>query len=145
MPNYNTLFNICFINGSTWRNIKLCKKIRCICFSPVILSICVIIFTLTFDHYIESTISISLSLIMAGILQVSFMFVCVKRADLNLPIIFNPSDPDVKKLLINMGPATISSGVQQLNLSYPNLLLALLKVLFLYYLMPTGYINFLYQ
>ena len=92
------------------------KKFAAFAFSPVILSICVIIFTLTFDHYIESTISISLSLIMAGILQVSFMFVCVKRADLNFPIIFNPSDPDVKKLLINMGPATISSGVQQLNL-----------------------------
>ncbi|AFC72631.1 integral membrane protein MviN [Rickettsia rhipicephali str. 3-7-female6-CWPP] len=92
------------------------KKFAAFAFSPVILSICVIIFTLTFDHYIESTISISLSLIMAGILQVSFMFVCVKRAALNFPIIFNPSDPDVKKLLINMGPATISSGVQQLNL-----------------------------
>ncbi|ACP53687.1 MAG: murein biosynthesis integral membrane protein MurJ [Rickettsia africae] len=92
------------------------KKFAAFAFSPVILSICVIIFTLTFDHYIESTISISLSLIMAGILQVSFMFVCVKRADLNFPIIFNPSDPDVKKLLINMGPATISSGIQQLNL-----------------------------
>ncbi|AFC69812.1 multidrug transporter MurJ [Rickettsia amblyommatis] len=92
------------------------KKFAAFAFAPVILSICVIIFTLTFDHYIESTISISLSLIMAGILQVSFMFVCVKRADLNFPIIFNPSDPDVKKLLINMGPATISSGIQQLNL-----------------------------
>ncbi|ABY72866.1 virulence factor [Rickettsia rickettsii str. Arizona] len=92
------------------------KKFAAFAFSPVILSICVIIFTLTFDHYIESTISISLSLIMAGILQVSFMFVCVKRADLNFPIIFNLSDPDVKKLLINMGPATISSGIQQLNL-----------------------------
>nr|WP_016830854.1 murein biosynthesis integral membrane protein MurJ [Rickettsia conorii] len=92
------------------------KKFAAFAFSPVILSICVIIFTLTFDHYIESTISISLSLIIAGILQVSFMFVCVKRADLNFPIIFNPSDPDVKKLLINMGPATISSGIQQLNL-----------------------------
>ena len=92
------------------------KKFAAFAFSPVILSICVIIFTLTFDHYIESTISISLSLIMAGILQVSFMFVCVKRADLNFPIIFNPSDPDVKKLLINMGPATISSSIQQLNL-----------------------------
>ncbi|MCX4084053.1 murein biosynthesis integral membrane protein MurJ [Rickettsia hoogstraalii] len=92
------------------------KKFAAFAFSPVILSVCVIIFTLTFDNYIESTISISLSLIIAGILQVSFMFVCVKRADLNFPIIFNPSDPDVKKLLINMGPATISSGVQQLNL-----------------------------
>ncbi|WP_410528031.1 murein biosynthesis integral membrane protein MurJ [Rickettsia tamurae] len=89
------------------------KKFAAFAFSPIILSVCVIIFTLTFDNY---TISISLSLIIAGILQVSFMFVCVKRADLNFPIIFNPSDPDVKKLLINMGPATISSGVQQLNL-----------------------------
>ena len=92
------------------------KKFSAFAFSPVILSVCVIIFTLTFDNYIESTISISLSLIVAGILQVAFMFVCVQRADLNFPIIFNPNDPDVKKLLINMGPATISSGIQQLNL-----------------------------
>ncbi|MCZ6902285.1 MAG: murein biosynthesis integral membrane protein MurJ [Rickettsia endosymbiont of Ixodes persulcatus] len=92
------------------------KKFAAFAFSPVILSVCVIICTLMLDDYMESTISISLSLIIAGILQVSFMFICVKRADLNFPIIFNPSDPDVKKLLINMGPATISSGVQQLNL-----------------------------
>ncbi|BBJ31905.1 putative lipid II flippase MurJ [Rickettsia asiatica] len=92
------------------------KKFAAFAFSPVILSVCVIICTLMLDDYMESIISISLSLIIAGILQVSFMFISVKRANLSFPIIFNPSDPDVKKLLINMGPATISSGVQQLNL-----------------------------
>lgn len=92
------------------------KRFAAFAFSPVILSVCVIICTLMLDNYIESTISISLSLIIAGILQVSFMFVCVKRADLSFPIMFKPNDPDVKKLLVNMGPATISSGVQQLNL-----------------------------
>lgn len=92
------------------------KRFAAFAFSPVILSVCVIICTLMLDNYTESTISISLSLIIAGILQVSFIFVCVKRADLSFPFIFKPNDPDVKKLLINMGPATISSGVQQLNL-----------------------------
>ncbi|HJD65140.1 MAG TPA: murein biosynthesis integral membrane protein MurJ [Rickettsia endosymbiont of Diachasma alloeum] len=92
------------------------KRFAAFAFSPVILSVCVILCTLMLDNYTESTISISLSLIIAGILQVSFMFVCVKRANLSFPFIFKPNDPDVKKLLINMGPATISSGVQQLNL-----------------------------
>ncbi|WP_341791044.1 murein biosynthesis integral membrane protein MurJ [Rickettsia endosymbiont of Gonocerus acuteangulatus] len=92
------------------------KRFAAFAFSPVILSVCVIVCTLMLDNYTESTVSISLSLIIAGILQVSFMFVCVKRADLSFPFIFKPNDPDVKKLLINMGPATISSGVQQLNL-----------------------------
>lgn len=92
------------------------KKFAAFAFSPVILSVCVIIFTLMLGDYTDSTISISLSLIIAGILQVAFMFFCVKRADLSFPIIFSVRDPDVKKLLINMGPATISSGVQQLNL-----------------------------
>ncbi|ADE30126.1 murein biosynthesis integral membrane protein MurJ [Rickettsia prowazekii] len=92
------------------------KKFAAFAFSPIILSVCVIIFTLIFGNYIESTISISVSLIIAGILQVVFMFICVKKADLHFPIIFHTNDPDVKKLLINMGPATISSGVQQLNL-----------------------------
>ncbi len=92
------------------------KRFAAFAFSPVILSVCVIIGTLILDNYTDSTISIILSLIIAGILQVSFMFVCVKRAGLSFPFIFKPNDPDVKTLLINMGPATISSGVQQLNL-----------------------------
>ncbi|XVN41167.1 MAG: murein biosynthesis integral membrane protein MurJ [Rickettsia endosymbiont of Argas persicus] len=92
------------------------KRFAAFAFSPVILSVCVIICTLMLDNYTESSVSISLSLIIAGILQVSFMYICVKRADLSFPFIFKPNDPDVKKLLINMWPATISSGVQQLNL-----------------------------
>ena len=92
------------------------KKFAAFAFSPVILSVCVIICTLTLNNYLEPTISISLSLIIAGVLQVSFMFICIKRADLSFPFILKPNDPDVKKLLINMGPAIVSSSVQQLNL-----------------------------
>ncbi|MFY9590005.1 murein biosynthesis integral membrane protein MurJ [Rickettsia endosymbiont of Halotydeus destructor] len=92
------------------------KKFAAFAFVPSILSICVIIFTLWLDNYLESVISISIALVIAGISQVAFMFICVKRAGLTFPIVFKPKDKDVKKFLINMGPAAISSGVQQLNL-----------------------------
>ncbi|MCC8369295.1 MAG: murein biosynthesis integral membrane protein MurJ [Rickettsia endosymbiont of Oxypoda opaca] len=92
------------------------KKFAAFAFVPSILSICVIICTLWLDNYLESVIAISMALIIAGILQVSFMFICVKRAGLVFPLVFKPQDKDVKKFLINMGPAAISSGVQQLNL-----------------------------
>lgn len=92
------------------------KKFAAFAFSPVILSIVVIIATLILKQHIDPPISICCALIIAGILQVLFMFYCVARAKLLFPINFNPANKDVRKFLTNMGPATITSGVQQLNL-----------------------------
>ncbi len=92
------------------------KRFAAFAFSPVIMSLTVILLTLILDDNLPEEISISISLLISGILQIIFMTYCVIRAGLTFPITFDPSSKDVKQFLRNMGPATISSGVQQLNL-----------------------------
>lgn len=92
------------------------KKFAAFAFSPVILSVVVIIATQILQKHIDPPISICLSLMIAGILQVLFMFYCIARAKLLFPMTLDLPNRDVKKFLINMGPAAMSSGVQQLNL-----------------------------
>lgn len=91
-------------------------KFAAFAFVPVLLNIVVIIGTLFMQQQIQPSIAISISVVLAGVLQVMFMYYCLKRANLLFPLLFNYEDKAVKKFLINMGPATISSGVQQLNL-----------------------------
>lgn len=85
-------------------------------FVPIIMNISVIIVTIALRSDIAPQYGVAISLIVAGILQVGFMFYCVYRNDLTFPLKFNPKDKDVSKLLRNMGPATLGSGTQQLNL-----------------------------
>lgn len=92
------------------------KKFAAFAFTPIIMNIIVIIFTVLLQSKYTAAISIAISLIIAGVLQVLFMYICLVRADLSFPLVFKPKDKDVQKLLKNMGPATMSSGAQQLNL-----------------------------
>ncbi len=92
------------------------KKFAAFAFVPSILSLGVIAGTLMAERYFPLAYSAALSLLMAGMLQVAFMFYCLRKANLKFPVIFTPSDRDVKKFLFNMGPAVLSSGAQQLNL-----------------------------
>jgi putative peptidoglycan lipid II flippase len=92
------------------------KRFAAFAFSPVILSVTVIITTTILQQTIDQALSISWSLVVAGLLQIIFMFYCVARVGLSFPLVFEPFNQDMKKFLYNMGPATISSGVQQLNL-----------------------------
>lgn len=92
------------------------KRFAAFAFSPIILSLSVILITVLLEKHVEAPISVSISLLIAGILQVIFMFYCVIKVGLSFPLIFAPFDKDVKKFLYNMGPATVSSGVQQLNI-----------------------------
>lgn len=92
------------------------RRFAAFAFSPIILSVSVILITVLLQQQVEAPISVCISLLGAGILQVIFMFCCIIKGGLSFPLIFAPFDKDVKKFLFNMGPATISSGVQQLNI-----------------------------
>ncbi|MCC8398283.1 MAG: murein biosynthesis integral membrane protein MurJ [Rickettsia endosymbiont of Labidopullus appendiculatus] len=92
------------------------KRFAAFAFSPIILNIIVILTTVILQERISAPISISLSLVIAGLLQIIFMFYCVIRVGLSFPLVFDPCNRDVKKFLFNMGPAVVSSGFQQLNL-----------------------------
>lgn len=93
------------------------KKFAAFAITPIIMNICVILFTYFLQTSLSAHFAISYSLILAGILQVAFMWVCLVKAKLTFSLSSNfRDDADVKKLLKNMGPATMSSGVQQINL-----------------------------
>ena len=93
------------------------KNFAAFAFTPVIMNVCVILFTYFSEGKLSAHFAISYSLIIAGILQVAFMWFYVFKARLSFPPSFNFfNDPDVTKLLKNMGPASVSSGVQQINL-----------------------------
>ncbi len=93
------------------------KKFAAFAFVPIIMNVCVVVFTYLGQDRLTPHFAISYSLIFAGVLQVIFMWFCLLKAKLT----FTPSlafydDADVTKLLKNMGPAAMSSGVQQINL-----------------------------
>jgi putative peptidoglycan lipid II flippase len=92
------------------------RKFAAFAFVPILMNICVIVVPYILRNNVEPHYSISFSLIIAGIIQVGFMFYCIIRNGLKFPILFKPKDPEVKKLLRKMGPATMSSGAQQLSL-----------------------------
>jgi len=93
------------------------KRFAAFAFTPVILSLCVIFITKILErHNIEPSLSISISVLIAGLLQVLFMFYYIVKAKMAFPLSFNPAGKELRKFLGNMGPITISSGAQQLHL-----------------------------
>lgn len=92
------------------------KKFAAFAFVPIIMNVSLIAFTYGAQNYYPAYYGISYSLIIAGALQVTFMFLCLYKAGLTFPILFNIRDKEVLILIKKMGPATLSSGTQQLNL-----------------------------
>lgn len=87
-------------------------------FAPVLLNIAIIFCTIGFKKYISAATAISYSIIIGGLLQVVFMVISIKRADLHIRLKSNilTPDQDINKLLKMMVPATISSGAAQINI-----------------------------
>ncbi len=88
-------------------------------FAPVILNLAVIFGTLGLKEYMSDATAISYSIIFGGLLQVVFMIISIRRADLHIRVAPNAAfalDKDINKLLKMMVPATISSGAAQINI-----------------------------
>ena len=92
------------------------RKFAAFAFTPVIMNICIIVGTYLMRDKYTSHYAISYALIISGFLQVFFILFCSYKADLGCSFKFNFKDAAVNKLIKNMGPATISSGAQQLGL-----------------------------
>ena len=85
--------------------------------SPVIMSSIIIGGTMIMDNHIENTHAVAWSVVLAGVLQLFFMFISMYRNGLRLRMpVVEHDDPDIKKLLKLMVPATISNGVAQMSL-----------------------------
>ena len=92
------------------------KKFAAFAFMPIIMNICIIVLTPLLQAKYTAHFSIAYSLIIAGILQITFMYFCIVKAGLRFPFLFRPKDKEVGILIKKMGPAAMSSGAQQLNL-----------------------------
>ncbi len=92
------------------------QRFAAFAFTPIIMNICIIVGTILLQKISTPHHGIAISLIIAGILQVSFMFFCLLKAKLSFKLSFSLEDKSVRELIKNMGPATIGSGVGQLNL-----------------------------
>lgn len=100
------------------------RKFAAFAFVPVLMNIAVIAVTLIFKPVMQEEYGIAISLIIAGILQVAFMYYNLWKNNLTCSLLFNlksstsnaEEQQDVRKMIKNMGPATVSSGAQQLNL-----------------------------
>jgi putative peptidoglycan lipid II flippase len=87
-------------------------------FAPILLNIAVIFGTMGLSSYMSDAIAISYSIIIGGILQIAFMIIAGKYANLHIrstPDLLTP-DKDINKLLRMMVPATISSGSAQISI-----------------------------
>jgi len=92
------------------------RKFAAFAFVPIIMNICIIFITPMLAAKYTAHFSIAYALVIAGILQVVFMYICLSVAGLNFPLLFRPKDQEVIGLIKNMGPATLSSSTQQLGM-----------------------------
>lgn len=94
------------------------SKFAAFAFVPVVLNVVVIVGSKSLEHYIAPEKAIAYSVILAGIMQICFMWIAARRNHLRirLPQRINIYDHDIKLFLILMIPATISSGTAQINL-----------------------------
>ena len=92
------------------------RRFAAFAFVPIIMNLCVIIIAYFLQEPNNAAYGICYSLIFAGILQVMFMYYYLNKFGFNLMVIFAPKEKEVVQLIKNMGPATLSSGAQQLNL-----------------------------
>lgn len=94
------------------------RRFAAFAFVPVLLSVAIIVFTLLLEKGLTAPISISVALLIAGILQLLFMVFCLIQAKFTFSIKLRVEHPydDLKKVFRNMGPAALGAGSQQLNL-----------------------------
>lgn len=85
-------------------------------FSPVILSICIIIAVSLSHSKIEIIHNISYAMLIAGILQTLLIFRSLHISQLFFSLSFPKVDIDIKKFFKNMIPAVLSSGAIQIHL-----------------------------
>jgi putative peptidoglycan lipid II flippase len=84
--------------------------------SPVIMNIVIISCTFCFKLYILPEYAISISITIAGLLQLVLMLFSVHKSNMLFKIYISKPSNDTKTLTKGLGPAILTSGVAQLNL-----------------------------
>ena len=104
-------------------------------FAPVLFNLSLITALLLREHFETTGHALSWGVLVAGILQLAFLWGCAKRAGIKIKIALPRMDADIRKLLKIMGPAVLGAGVVHINL-FADLILASF--------LETGSISYLY-
>ncbi len=92
-------------------------------FAPVLFNVSLITALVANSNFDTVGHALSWGLLCAGFLQLVFLFVCFRRAGLNLRFTRPVFDVDIKRVFTLMGPAVIGAGVVHINL-FADLILA---------------------
>lgn len=85
--------------------------------SPIILNLVMIIALYFFDgESAHTAIMLAWSVFIGGVLQLIVIYMAVRKRKLRIKFVKPQFNADIKKLLKNMAPAVIGSGVSQINL-----------------------------
>lgn len=104
--------------------------------APIIFNLSMCAFLYFGTPYLENAgYALSWGVFAAGILQFIWLFICLKKAKLRLPIVRPRFSGDIKKLFSLMGPGALGAGVVHINL-FADIIIASF--------LPAGSISFLY-
>lgn len=85
--------------------------------SPIILNLCMIIALYYFSGDSRLTaINLAWSVAIGGVLQLLVIYYSIYKKKIQIKISFPKFTPEIKRLLSNMTPAVIGSGISQINL-----------------------------
>ncbi len=111
------------------------EKFAAVAATPILLNSCMILSVILFSPHIGAVYALTYSVIASGVLQLAWLAYFCKRLGV-MPRLRRPRlTPQVKKLLVIIGPAALGSGVTQIN-SMVDMMIASLfddAVSFLYY------------
>jgi len=109
---YLLFISVAALMGSILNSLK---RFAAFAFAPILMSVCVIL-SLYYSSENMAPYAVSYALLVSGILQVIFMYICTYRAGIIIKFNMQIFDSSVVQLIRKMGPATLTAGAQQLNL-----------------------------
>lgn len=105
--------------------------------APIIFNLSMCLFLYFGTPYLENAgYALSWGVFAAGILQFVWLFFCLNRAKLKLPIVRPRLTPDIKRLFRLMGPGVLGAGIVHINLFADIIIASFLaegSISFLYY------------
>lgn len=105
-------------------------------FAPVLFNVCLIGALLGITPLVDNAgWAMAFGVLGAGIVQLVWLVVCVKRSGIKVPIVKPQLTPKVKKVFALMGPGVIGAGVMHINLFADVIIASFL---------PEGSISYLY-
>lgn len=112
-------------------------KFSAAAFAPVLLNICMIAGLLFWSgDAIDSATTLATAVSIAGIVQLIWLLIAVKRAGISLKLPKPKLTPSIKQLLAVAAPAAVGAGIMQINL--------LIDLLIAARMLPEGSISYLF-